>query len=88
MKKVYVQEPKLAFQNDLEPSHLLLIYGLIEWEEGMFAIQHAPGDSSATRVDLLWGEGIVEVRQRAIDAILASFPDVTSNDIIFLGGWN
>lgn len=87
-KKVYVEEPKVSIENDLDPTNLLAIYPVIEWTEGQLAIVHPPGSNDAARVELIWGEGIAEIRQKAIAAILAFFPDVSSNDIIFLGGWN
>jgi len=88
MKKIYVQEPRLLLEIDADPASLLMIYGVSEWEQDALAIQHAPGSNDATQVPLLWGEGIAEIRSKAIDAILAFFPGTSSNDIIFLGGWN
>jgi hypothetical protein len=84
MKKVYIAEPKLVAGTGSESS--TLCYQVFEWEEGVPGLAHAPC-SDEGRVAFLWGEGINDIRQRVIDNVLASFPGITSNDIIFLGGW-
>jgi len=85
-KKIYVAEPKIVI-NTTDFSLMTLCYAIYEWEQGELAIAHVPCSDEA-RIEFEWGEGIVEIRQRVADDLLASFPDISSNDIIFLGGWN
>jgi hypothetical protein len=84
MRKIYVYDPKPVVP--VGTFTVFLCYSLLDWTEGEAAIPHVPG-SEETRVELLWGDGLVEVKQKTIDNVVASF-GVTSNDIIFLGGWN
>jgi hypothetical protein len=85
MKKIYVQEPKFATPTGTED--VTVCYMLLEWEQGLLAIEHLPCSSDACRVQLNWGDTAADLRQRVLDNILAHFTDVTSNDVIFLGGW-
>jgi hypothetical protein len=84
MKKLYIAEPKLVASTGTETS--TVCYSVFEWEQGLVGIQHAPCADEG-RVEMPWGSTIADVRQLVIDKLLASFPDISSNDIIFLGGW-
>jgi hypothetical protein len=83
-RKIYVQEPKLAFPVGTE--QVQASYGVLDWEEGQLAIENLPSSNDGTRVELLWGEGIGDLRTKVLDNITAFF-GVGSNDVIFLGGW-
>ena len=83
-KKLYITEPKLMASVDAE--FATLCYQVLEWEQGMVALAHGPC-LEETRVSVPWGAQINDVRVLVLDKCLANFPDVTSNDIIFLGGW-
>lgn len=84
-KILYIYDPKLVAPTGSET--VFLCYSLLEWEQGMTAIPHLPCNDE-TRVGLIWGDGLVEVKQKVIDNCIASFSGATSNDVIFLGGWN
>ena len=85
MKKVYVSEPKVMFSGF--PDSAILCYSLFEWEQGEFAVPHAPCSGDEARIMFAWGEDANTIRQRALDNVVANISGITSNDVIFLGGW-
>jgi hypothetical protein len=84
-KKIYVSEPKILAPTG--PDEVWLCFQVFEWDQGQLGYIYPPCNEEG-RVAMVWGDGIVEIRQKAIDNLLSYFPDITSNDIIFLGGWN
>ena len=83
-KKLYVAEPKIVAGTNVNTS--TLCYMIFEWEQGMPGIGHIPC-SDECRVEFPFGADINDIRQLVIDDLLENFQDVSSNDIIFLGGW-
>jgi hypothetical protein len=83
--KIYVAEPKFVLP--LGTDDVVLCFQVLEWPQGQFPNLYPPCNPGTGSVSVAWGEGVVEVRQKAIDMLLEAFPDATSNDIIFLGGW-
>lgn len=84
--KLYIAEPKIsAFTAD--PNSMTLCYAVYEWVQGSPALLHVPC-SDEGRVDFTWGTTFAQIRDLVIASLLSFFPDATSNDIIFLGGWN
>jgi hypothetical protein len=85
MKRVYVSEPKLLIPAS-SPDELLLCYAIVEWEQGSVAVSHPPCNQE-TAVPVAFGDTAVEIKAKIIDNLLATIAGITSNDIIFLGGW-
>lgn len=83
-RKIYLQEPKLSFPVGTE--QVQVAYSVLDWEQGQLAIENLPSSNDGTRVELLWGETMTEIRQKVLDNVTTYF-NVGSNDVIFLGGW-
>lgn len=83
--KIYVTDPQFSIA-DPSPDRALLCYSINVWTQGLPPVPHAPCGQE-TIVSVAWGESGVSIQQKVIDNILANFPDVSSNDIVFLGAW-
>ena len=83
-RKIYVQQPTFSFPIGTE--QVVCAYGILDWEEGRLAIENLPSSNDGTRVEVLWGDTVSVLRQKVLDNI-TTFYGVSTNDIIFLGGW-
>lgn len=84
-KKIYVAEPKVVAGTNVNTT--TLCYAVYEWTEGMPGVTHLPC-ADECRIEFPFGADINDIRALVITDLLENFPDISSNDIIFLGGWN